>query len=310
MTRVLRSPERWVQVAGGAAADLASILFPSDCHLCGAPFTELASVRVCHACLSRIGPAHQSQPENLCSRCGDTIAPESLRFAASYGVTECSACRLAPPVFERAVSAAPYDSELRELLHLLKFEGQRPIAEHLLGAWLAAAMLKLRPAAASVVTVIPVPLFAGRERTRGFNQARLLAQAALLQLRREVPEWNLTLKPGSLVRVKDTMAMFSLAPNQRRATLRGAFRVADAEAIANREVLLIDDIMTTSATARECARVLLRAGATKVWVATVARASLESPATNHNVARWSPSQAHPTQLVAPDPKKQARFGST
>jgi hypoxanthine-guanine phosphoribosyltransferase len=67
-----------------------------------------------------------------------------------------------------------------------------------------------------------------------------------------------------------------MQPHERRKSLRGAFRVTDADAIRDREVLLIDDIMTTGATARECARVLLRAGAAKVWVATVAKAQPES----------------------------------
>ena len=79
-----------------------------------------------------------------------------------------------------------------------------------------------------------------------------------------------------LVRVKDTRALYALNPTQRRASLKGAFRVADAEAVRGREVLLIDDIMTTGATARECARVLKRAGAAKVWVVTAARAQPES----------------------------------
>jgi hypoxanthine-guanine phosphoribosyltransferase len=84
-----------------------------------------------------------------------------------------------------------------------------------------------------------------------------------------------------------------MQPHERRKSLRGAFRVTDAETIRGREVLLIDDIMTTGATARECARVLLRAGAAKVWVATVAKAQPESvrvPRTDEfgesTVARW------------------------
>ena len=96
------------------------------------------------------------------------------------------------------------------------------------------------------------------------------------RLRRLEPGWRLTLGSGVLERVKDTPALSALNPTQRRASLRGAFRVADAEAVRGREVLLIDDIMTTGATARECARVLKRAGAAKVWVVTAARALPES----------------------------------
>ena len=74
---------------------------------------------------------------------------ESARFAGAMGVGECTMCRMAPPEFARAVAFASYDNEIREMLHLLKFDGQRGLAEHVLGEWLAAAVLKLRDSASS-----------------------------------------------------------------------------------------------------------------------------------------------------------------
>ena len=126
--------------------------------------------------------------------------------------------------------------------------------------------------AADQVLVVPVPLFATREKKRGYNQAELLAEAAISALRRREPEWELRLCSGVLRRVKDTPVLYALNPRQRRTSLRGAFSVSAAETVKGREVLLVDDIMTTGATARECARVLKLAGATKVWVVTAARA--------------------------------------
>ena len=192
------------------------------------------------------------------------------------GTTECTMCRLAPPEFARAVAYAEYDAEVREMLHLLKFNGVREVAAHLLGDYLALAILKFEDKAARELLVIPVPLFAERERSRGFNQSQLLAESALKRLRTLRRGWKLQLDTKSLARVKDTRALFTMQPHERRKNLRGAFRVVDAEPIRDREVLLIDDIMTTGATARECARVLLRAGAARVWVATVAKAQPES----------------------------------
>ena len=78
-----------------------------------------------------------------------------------------------------------------------------------------------------------------------------------------------------LERKRDTESQFGLTPKGRRRNLQGAFAVRDGAAVVGREVLLIDDIYTTGATARECARMLRRAGATKVWVATLARAQRE-----------------------------------
>jgi len=269
----------------------------------------VGKVRVCEACVGRVG----AMDETLCARCGDAMGMESARFAAAMGVSECSLCRLAPPEFERAVAFANYDNEMREMLHLLKFAGRRRMAEFVLGERLAQAVLKLEssfePVVASGETqipsgndkeklvVIPVPLFAARERERGFNQAEVLAQAAVTVLKRQRSAWRLRIENGVLLRVKDTRSLYRLNPHQRRANLRGAFRVAKKDAIVGREVLLIDDIMTTGATARECARVLKRAGAAKVWVATVARAQPESVQglVQSDVAMWSV----PAKLVEP-----------
>ncbi len=246
----------------------------------------LSKAQVCESCVARVG----AQTDVLCSRCGDAMGMESARFAAGMGMTECTMCRLAPPEFAKAVAFAVYDDEVREMLHLLKFNGMRRIADHVLGDGMAAAILKLEDEAASELTVVPVPLFASRQRSRGFNQAQVLAEAGIAKLRRLRPSWKLQMRPDVLCRVRDTRPLFVLDPGTRRKSLRGAFRVEPADAIRGREVLLVDDILTTGATARECSRVLMRAGAAKVWVATMARAQAESVRvradSGSNVARW------------------------
>jgi ComF family protein len=301
-------------------ADVTNTFFPTDCRVCGAPMVALGKVRVCELCLLRA--AAQPDTDVLCTRCGDALGMESARFAAAMGVTECSLCRMTPPEFERAVAFGSYDHEMREMLHLLKFGGQRRMAEHVLGERLATAVLKLETSFDSVATpgktqipfgndkqsgllVVPVPLFPARERQRGFNQARLLAEAAVKKLRKQRPEWKLRVLPGAMRRVRDTHALFTMNPGERRRNLSGAFRVADKEAVRGRGILLIDDIMTTGATARECARVLRRAGAAKVWVATVARAQAESvrgmvPA---DVAMWGTG----ISFVEPDVSRRVSF---
>ena len=252
----------------------------------------LRPVRVCDDCLQQAASLANA-PETLCSRCGDALGMESMRFAGSMGARECTACDVTPPAFERAVAFGSFDKEMRELLHAFKYDGMRRLAQHGLGAWLAKAIAQLEAEAARDLLVVPVPLFPARERQRGFNQSDLLARAAIEQLAKSHRGWKLELRPGALARVRDTRPQYALAPGQRQRNLKGAFRASEPDRVRGREVLLVDDIFTTGATANVCARVLLRAGATRVWVATVARAQPENlKAVQQTVARWdAPIQA-------------------
>jgi len=207
---------------------------------------------------------------------------ESVRVAPAEGL-HCYPCHAVPPMFERAVAYSVYEGEVREMIHLLKYERMGGVAK-LLGGFLTESILTLRAQAAQELTVVAVPLFAGKERERGYNQAELLADAAIAELRLRAPEWRLRRVPGVLERRRDTRSQFELNPRSRRVNLKGAFE-ADASLLTlGCEVLLVDDIYTTGATARECARVLRRAGAAKVWVATLARA--QTP----RVALWDFAQ--------------------
>jgi ComF family protein len=188
-------------------------------------------------------------------------------------------------MFERAAAWGVYEDQMRELIHLLKYERMRSAAEPL-GRLLARVIEMLEVAEDAVV--IAVPLFPPKERRRGYNQSVLLADVAMKELRRSRPQWRLRAAHGALRRTRDTESQFELTPSGRRRNLSGAFTVVDPAAVAGREVLLVDDIYTTGATARECARVLRQAGAEKVWVATVSRAQREM------VPTWSMNEAAET----------------
>jgi ComF family protein len=182
------------------------------------------------------------------------------------GLLRCPVCRRLERPFSRAIAYGSYEGGLRELIHLLKYNGVRPAAS-VLGRMLAEAVAALEPAFEQAkVLVIPVPLYATKRRQRGFNQAELIVRAAL---KHQVGRFELA--TDILRRTRDTHSQIGLTSHQRRENLRGAFAVARAAEITGREVLLVDDVYTTGTTATECARVLRRAGASQVWVATVAR---------------------------------------
>jgi ComF family protein len=268
-TRLLGEPGRVVRAAFD---DFVTTLFPADCRVCRGPLLRAGFAPVCDGCVGGVG----AQMETLCGRCGEALDMEGVRFAGQFPAEGllCAPCRMVVPEFERAVAYGVYQDGLREMVHLLKYERMSAVARPL-GGMLARAMEMLEGQAGAELMVVAVPLFPSKERQRGYNQTVLLADAALVELKKTRPEWGLRAAHGVIRRVRDTESQFALTPHGRRRNLKGAFAVRDGAAVMGREVLLVDDIYTTGATARECARVLRRAGATKVWVATLARAQRE-----------------------------------
>jgi ComF family protein len=268
--------------------DVVTTVFPAECRCCEGPLLRAGLVPVCEACVDRV-----RRSELLgCRCCGEALDlnldMEDVRFAGMLAEGHlCRECSLARPEFARAVAYASYDAELRGLIGLLKFSRVRAVAR-LLGGRLAEAVLQLEGEAAKELTVIAVPLFKRRERQRGYNQSVLLADQALRQLRRLRPEWKLVAAHEALERRRSTESSFVLSRKGRRRNLSGAFHVTGD--VRGREVLLVDDILTSGATARECAKVLMRAGAARVWVATLARAqkrsAMQSQQAEEFVASW------------------------
>jgi ComF family protein len=225
--------------------------------------TGISRLPVCQDCLDRIHPFDGPR----CAACGERLVSAQL-LSERDGALLCGACRLNEPVFDRASAYGSYQDGLRDLIQLLKYEGVRPAAS-VLGRMLAEVVANLADAFASEPPVVlPVPLHSAKLRQRGFNQSELVARAAL---KLKPAALDVRVNTSVLARHRATASQTELTPPQRRENVRGAFRVARPADIAGRDVLLVDDVFTTGTTVSECARALRRAGAQRVFVATVAR---------------------------------------
>jgi ComF family protein len=286
VSRVLKSPGQMVRAV---VDDLVTTFFPADCRVCGGPLTGAGLSPLCKTCIAEL----REQTAELCTRCGEALDMDGLQYARQFeqGVL-CGPCRMAPPEFERAAAWGIYEDGMREAIHLLKYERVEAVARPL-GALLARVIERMQEEGMSRdLVMIAVPLFGPKLRQRGYNQSVLLAEEAERRLRRS-GGWRLRRADDAMVRLRQTESQFGLSSSARRRNLRGAFAVKDPAAVGGREVLLVDDIYTTGATARECARVLRQAGATKVWVATVSRAQKEM------VASWSVEKVSVAGLRGP-----------
>lgn len=239
---------------------LTSVIFPADCRVCGLSLSGFTFLPVCDSCWNHL-PA---QSGALCTRCGESL--QSVPLAGQI----CRICHAAPPPFEKAVAHGLYDGSLRALLHLLKYDGMSGLA-YRLGALIAEHALAVPDLPPNLI-VVPVPLHTGKRRRRGFNQAELLARGTIAAMRRRRPGMRMRLAAGVLARQRDTESQAGLTPHQRRVNVRGAFFAPRPTEVNGQDVLLVDDIYTTGATARSCSQALRAAGAASVWVATVARA--------------------------------------
>jgi ComF family protein len=243
-------------------------LFPAAEALRGALklAADLLLPPVCISCRKRVSPHGL-----LCGDCWakiDFIAPplcSRLGVPLPYdtGEPSLSAAAIAdPPVYDRARAAARYSSTMRDLIQSFKY-GDRHEGVPLFGRWMAAAGAELL---ADADVIVPVPLYRSRLWSRRFNQSAMLAQEV----------GKLTGVPVDcflLARVKRTPSQVGLTAAQRRKNVAGAFRVTAAKgALRGKRIVVVDDVITTGATAEACARVLKRAGAASVDILALARA--------------------------------------
>lgn len=225
-------------------------LFPNDCALCGLP-----SHRPTPLCL----PCETEIPLNshCCQRCAIPLPEARAHSAALY----CGQCLHSPPPFDRVIAPWLYSEQLAHLIHRWKYGKQQQLTTLLASLWRQQV-----PRCPRVDVLVPVPLHWRRRWLRGFNQAGLLGH----RLRATCPELRECRVADRLVRRRRATASQSgIGARQRSRNLRGAFTVR--EPCDNLRLAIVDDVLTTGATAAVMAQALRAAGASHIEVWCLAR---------------------------------------
>jgi ComF family protein len=237
---------------------LINFIYPPRCAACDARLPLEGRARVCAPCLASV----ERLREPLCAACGIPIEPGNDETLAGW----CRDCTASPPHFTAARAVGRYRSSeedraaLPSIIRRHKY-GRDQSLSHALVEFIVEPM----PLAENDYdVVIPVPLHTTRLRWRGFNQAALIAAAVARRLERP-------LDVRSLTRPLATSPQTAQDRAERHRNVRDAFAVQRPARVANRRVLLVDDVLTTGSTVDECARTLLAAGARRVDVLALAR---------------------------------------
>lgn len=229
---------------------LVDLVLPDVCRVCGIAVNTRHGLRgICTTCLGMVN----YRISDGCRRCGIAY----VGHVASDHL--CGACLKSPPSYSGATCLCDYAEPVRELLHRLKYQSDTSVLPSIATIVNQSEWTSL----AGFDWIIPVPLHMGRLRSRGFNQAALLARILF-------GDRNDRINAFLLKRVRETASQAGLGGSERRQNLRGAFSVHSPQLLVGRAVCLVDDVLTTGATVNECSTALLKAGACRVKVVTIA----------------------------------------
>ena len=225
--------------------------FPAKCIICGKLLNKHTDNFICSAC-----DAEYKFKIICCSKCSGVLTEN--------GRPLCYTCKAAKRYFDGAVSASRYTENLRKAIHRFKFRPEPYMAKTLAG-FIEYAFEKSGAKANAFDIIVCAPPDKKRYYKRGFDHAALLGKYVSKKL-------GIPLLPKAATKIKNNLPQHTLNARNRAANVRGVYKVALPDDVKGKNVLLIDDVFTTGATVNEISRILKRAGAKSVLVATVAKA--------------------------------------
>jgi ComF family protein len=226
------------------------LLFPPVCVVCRAPLECGTKIMLCMPCFREV--MYLSSP--LCTICG-------VPFDKDTGKDRlCDTCLRKKPSFSLARAVTLYSPPVSVLLQMLKYKGDTSTLKILseLSKWINLRFF------ANCDLIFPIPLHRRRLRQRGLNQSLHFARIFF-------PEFAPFIVPDGLVRIRETPTQTGLTAIERRKNLKGAFSIKEQLFVRDKEICLVDDVLTTGSTVEECSKVLLNSGASDVKVLTMAR---------------------------------------
>lgn len=226
------------------------LVYPPQCQHCHERLYRFLPKALCPTCVAAIKVNHPP----FCLKCSRHLSTPVMHPL-------CHNCLTHEPYFDFAWAATLYEEPMKKLLHRFKYSKKTVLRipfGNLINSFIDTNNLDIH----QFDIILPIPLFASRLRERGFNQALLLAQGL-------ASAYNLTLDQKILYRSRPTQPQSSLDKKKRWTNVEGAFRINQPRRVKNKTILLVDDLLTSGATASQAAKALKKSGARSVGVLTL-----------------------------------------
>jgi len=235
---------------------LLDLIYPPYCLRCYKSLINEKCKFICPDCL-QAAESMRIDIENICLKCGMFLGP------ASGQRQNCQSCETMHFAFKRNIAFGSYEEALRDLILIYKYSCEKALTG-ILSGFLAERIKKEPEIISRINLIMPVPLTKRKKKLRGFNQSELIAKGL-------ADEFGLLISINNLIRIKELPPQAALSRAERINNMKGAFGILNNSELKDKSVLVVDDVLTTGATAGEISRILKNAGAKEVYIAVLAR---------------------------------------